>query len=285
VSVRLLDLHHLGNPGVIAVYLLETPEPALVDCGPAVCADRLTGALGELGLALTDIRHVLLTHVHPDHGGAAGALVRAHPRLLVHVSEIGAPHLVDPARLQASARRLYREDFGRVFGPIQPVPSGNVRVLGDRVLGLDVVATPGHAPHHVCFLDGDGACYTGDTAGCLIPPGRFLYPASAPPQVDLGDWEASLAAIERRRPSVLRLTHFGGVDDPCAHLARLRERLHAWFGRVSDGQSVAEFVANAEAELQREAGETAQLYRQLPGFELSYAGLRRYLDERSEQEE
>ena len=105
----LIDLRHLGNEGVIASYLLEGPEPALVDCGPAICLPGLEAGLARLGLALADLRHILLTHIHPDHAGAAGELVRRHPALQVHVHEVGAPHLVDPARLERSARRLYGE--------------------------------------------------------------------------------------------------------------------------------------------------------------------------------
>jgi glyoxylase-like metal-dependent hydrolase (beta-lactamase superfamily II) len=281
---RLIDVLHLGNPRVIGVYLLEGPEPAIVDCGPAVCAGALRSGLEALGLSLTDVRHLILTHIHPDHGGGAGTLVRGHPALQVHVSEIGAPHLVDPARLEQSARRLYGEEFDRLFGEILPVPAENVHVLGGRILALEAFPTPGHAPHHVSFLGPDGACYTGDAAGCLIPPGRFLYPASAPPGIDLEAWEASLDAIERRRPTALRLAHFGEPADPGEHLARTRERLREWAERVRRGDTLEEFVAEAEAELQREAGETAELYRQLPGFDLSYAGLRRYFDKRSERE-
>jgi glyoxylase-like metal-dependent hydrolase (beta-lactamase superfamily II) len=281
---QLVDLLHLGNPRVIGVWVLDGPEPALVDCGPAVCSGALVDGLETLGLRPQDIRHLVLTHVHPDHGGGAGALARLHPELKVHVSALGAPHLVNPVRLEQSARRLYGDEFDVLFGDISPTPEENVHVLGDRVLDLEVFPTPGHAPHHVSFLAPDGACYTGDAAGCLIPPGRFLYPASAPPSIDLDAWAASLDAIEARAPSVLRLTHFGEIADPAAHLRRLRARLRAWVDLVRGGATAEEFAAAAEAELQREADGTADLYRQLPGFQLSYAGLRRYLDKRNERE-
>jgi glyoxylase-like metal-dependent hydrolase (beta-lactamase superfamily II) len=281
---RLIDVLHLGNAHVIGVYLIEGREPALVDCGPSVCTGALEAGLAALGLALTDVRHLLLTHVHPDHAGGAGTLARAHPGLQVHVSEIGAPHLVDTARLERSARRLYGDELDRLFGEIAPVPAENVHVLGSAILDLEVFPTPGHAPHHVSFLAADGACYTGDAAGCLIPPGRFLYPASARPGIDLEAWERSLDAIEARRPSLLRLPHFGEIDDPAEHLARARERLREWAERVRRGDTVEEFVAAAEEELRAEAGGTAELYRQLPGFDLSYAGLERYFEKRSDRE-
>jgi glyoxylase-like metal-dependent hydrolase (beta-lactamase superfamily II) len=281
---QLIDGNHLGNPHVIGLWLLDGPEPALVDCGPAVCGAALRAGLSAAGLDLTDVAHLLLTHVHPDHGGGAGGLVRDHPGLQVHVSEAGAPHVVDPGRLEAGSRALYGDDFDRLFGPIEAVPAENVHVLGVRMLGLEVFPTPGHAWHHVSFLGPDGACYVGDAAGCLIPPGRFLYPASAPPGIDLAAWEASLDAIDSRRPTSLRLPHFGEVADAPAHLARTRERLGAWADRIRRGATAEEFVAAAELELEDEAGETAGLYRQLPSFELSYAGLERYLDKQTTRE-
>lgn len=276
----LLDLRHLGNAHVIASYLLEGDEPALVDCGPAVCIPALEAALEERGIGLTGVRHLLLTHIHPDHAGAAGALVERHPGLQVHVHAIGAPHLVDPERLDRSARRLYGEEFDRLFGPIDPLPQENVHVLGERILELDVVPTPGHASHHVAFFDSSGTCYAGDALGCLLPPGRFLYPAAAPPEIDLEAWDASLDAIEERRPVRILLPHFGEAPDPLAHVARTRERLHEWGSRVEAGMSSGEFVRLADAELDAEAGPERGLYRQLPGFDLTYAGIRRYLDKR-----
>lgn len=276
-----IDLLHLGSPHVIASYLHEAGgEIALVDCGPAVCVGALEAGLAERGVLLGDVRHLLLTHIHPDHVGAAGALVARQPGLQVHVHEIGAPHLVDPERLDRSARRLYGEAFDRLFGPIDPVPAANVHVLGGRVLGLEVVYTPGHASHHVAFFDAAGTCYAGDALGCLIPPGRFLYPAAAPPEVDLEAWEASLDAIEARRPARLLLPHFGEVPGAAAHIVRTRERLREWGSWVESGLPVGEFVRRAEAELDAEAGPERDLYLQLPSLELTYAGIRRYFDRR-----
>ena len=146
-----LDLLHLGNERVIAAYLLETPDgPALFDCGPASCVATLRARLADRGVRLTDVRHLLLSHIHLDHAGAAGVLVREHPGLQVHVSEVGAPHLVDPSRLERSARRLYGDAFDALWGELAPVPEENVRVAGERAAGLDCFPTPGHASHHVC---------------------------------------------------------------------------------------------------------------------------------------
>src|SRR6185436_10638884 len=145
-----IDLHHQA-PGIVAAYLLETDDgPALFDCGPTTCIPALKSGLAGHGLELTDIRHLLLSHIHLDHAGAAGVLVREHPVLQVHVSPIGAPHLVDPSRLEKSARRLYGDTFDSLWGELAPVPQENVHAVDGRVLGLDSFPTPGHASHHVC---------------------------------------------------------------------------------------------------------------------------------------
>src|SRR5436189_4344959 len=152
-----IDLLHLGRERIIASYLLDTDDgPAIFDCGPATTVDALKAGLARQGLALPDVRHLLLSHIHLDHAGAAGVLVREHPALRVHVSEIGAPHVVDPSRLERSARRLYGDSFDTLWGELAPVPEASVEVVGDRLLGLDCFPSPGHASHHVCYLHSDG---------------------------------------------------------------------------------------------------------------------------------
>ena len=146
-----LDLRHLGRERVIATYLVQTEDGlALNDCGPTTCVPELKARLSERGLSLTDVRHLLLSHIHLDHAGAAGVLVREHPELQVHVSEIGAPHLIDPSRLEASARRLYGDEFDPLWGELAPVPEGNVVVVDTQAVGLECFPSPGHASHHVC---------------------------------------------------------------------------------------------------------------------------------------
>jgi len=274
---ELIDLCHLGRAKVIASWLLPGGEPALVDCGPSTCLDALRAGLAEQGLAVADLRHLLLTHVHLDHAGAAGGLVRENPDLLVHVSEIGAPHVVDPSRLERSARRIYGEDFDRLWGELTPVPEANVRIVGAHVLGLDAFPTPGHASHHVSFLAADGDCFSGDASGVRILPASYLAPVAPPPDVDLEAWSRSLDALEARRPARLRLPHFGTIVQPDEHLALMRERLAVWAQRVGGGATVDEFVAAAEQELAVGAdGETAASYRQAAPFWQSHAGLARY---------
>src|ERR1700746_227415 len=231
-----IDLHHLGRGRVIASSLLDPDDgPALFDCGPTTTIDALKAGLAEQGLELTDVRHLLLSHIHLDHAGAAGVLVREHPALQVHVSEIGAPHLVEPERLERNARRLSRGAFDRRWGELAPVPAGNVHVVGERVLGLDCFPTPGHASHHVCYLDRDGTLYAGDAAGVRIEPGRFVLPPTPPPEFDLDDWQQTIDEIERRSPERLALIHFGVAADPERHLADLRLELYDWTESVLGG--------------------------------------------------
>src|SRR5581483_7686537 len=276
-----IDLVHLGRNRVIASYLLETEDgPALFDCGPTTTLPSLRAGLAARGLALTDVRHLLLSHIHLDHAGAAGVLVREHPGLRVHVSTVGAPHLVDPGRLERSARRLYGDSFDTLWGELAPVPEANVQVAGPRVLGLDCFPTPGHASHHVCYLDADGTLYAGDAAGVRVQPGRSVMPPTPPPEIDVELWEATLDELERREPDRLALIHFGVADDPARHLAELRLTLLDWAEAVEGGASEEEFVAYARQELEI-AGEDVAAYDQAMPFWQAYAGLRRWAEKRA----
>ncbi len=279
--LTLLDLRHLGRERVIGSYLLQTSDgPALFDCGPTTCVPELEARLAERGLELRDIRHLLLSHIHLDHAGATGVLVRQHPQLQVHVSEVGAPHLVDPERLERSARRLYGDEFDTLWGELAPVPEENIHPVGSEVLGLDCFPTPGHASHHVCYLDGDGTLYAGDAAGVRIQPARFVLPPTPPPEVDLEAWDTTLDEIERRDPQRLALIHFGVADDVASHLAEMRTRLHDWANRVRDGATEDEFDAAAA----RDLGAEGDQYEHAMPFWQSYAGLKRYWDKREEAE-
>lgn len=279
----LIDLQHLGRSRVIASFLLAGDEPALVDCGPTSCLGALEAGLAEQGLGVEDLRHLLLTHIHLDHAGAAGALVRRNPELQVHVSEIGAPHLVDPSRLDASARRLYGDDFDRLWGELVPVPEENVHVVGTEVLGLSAWPTPGHASHHVSYLSGDGTCYSGDVTGVVIAPSALIAPVCPPPDVDLEAWERSLDSIAERKPERLCLPHFGVVEEPAEHVERTRRRLREWAERVRGGMSEQEFVRAAEDELEAATDpETAAAYTQAGPLWQSYAGLARYYAKKGE---
>jgi glyoxylase-like metal-dependent hydrolase (beta-lactamase superfamily II) len=221
--VRAIDVRHLGREHVICCWQVGD---VLVDPGPESSVETLLRALdGERPRAL------LLTHIHFDHAGAAGALVRRWPDLEVWVHERGARHLADPARLVASAKRLYGEDFDRLWGEVVPIPERSLRVLsgGERRDGWEVAYTPGHASHHVSYMHGDsGWAFPGDTCGVRLPAGDLLLPPTPPPDIDLDAWSASIDRIESWRPERVAITHFGDYGDVPEHLERMRAALGHW---------------------------------------------------------
>ncbi len=278
-----IDLLHLETPGIIGCYLVETDDgPALFDCGPATCIEHLKAGLAGRGLELKDLRHLLLSHIHLDHAGAAGTLVREHPGLQVHVSEIGAPHVIDPTKLESSARRLYGDAFDALWGELAPIPAANVHVVGDRVVGLECFPTPGHASHHVSYLDAQGTLYAGDAAGVRVGGGAFVMPPCPPPEFDLDAWERTIFEIERRAPDRLAVIHFGVYDDVEAHLAALRETLSRWAQRVEDGMDEQTFVAAARYDVSQTDPELADAYDRAAPYWHHYRGLERYWRKRRE---
>jgi glyoxylase-like metal-dependent hydrolase (beta-lactamase superfamily II) len=276
-----IDLRHLGNECVIAAFVLDSEDgPALFDCGPTTAVPALKAGLADRGLRLEDVRHLLLSHIHLDHAGAAGVLVREHPGLQVHVSEIGAPHLVDPSRLERSARRLYGDSFDTVWGELAPVPEQNLHVVGSRVVGLDCFPTPGHASHHVCYVDADGTLYAGDAAGVRILPNRGVLPPTPPPEIDVEAWETTIDELERRDPDRLALIHFGVAADPAHHLAELRLTLLDWAESVEGGAAEDEFIGYVRQELEISGNDVGAYERAMPLWQ-SYAGLSRWADKQA----
>jgi glyoxylase-like metal-dependent hydrolase (beta-lactamase superfamily II) len=276
MSAGPIDLLHQGNARAIGVYLLETGDgPALLDCGPSSTLPALKTGLAQHGLALTDIRHLLLTHIHLDHAGAAGTLVREHPGLQVHVSEQGAPHLVDPSRLERSARRLYQDFYDVLWGELAPVPEANLHVVGDDTVGLETFPTPGHAWHHVSYLDADGTLFAGDAAGVRIQPASYVRPPTPPPDIDVEQWLKTIDEIERRSPQRLALIHFGIFEDVAGHLDRFKVELARLTEIVGQDVDAEEFERQAQEGV---PPEERVLYEHAVPLWQCYAGLRRYWD-------
>ena len=227
-----IDLRFLGRPHAIAAALVQgSGGVALIDPGPTTCLGTLEAEMARRGARLADLTHILLTHIHLDHAAATGTIVRAHPHVRVLVHEVGAPHMTDPARLIASATRLYGDDMERLWGEFAPVPAANVDVLtGGEHLEIagrtfEVAYTPGHASHHVSYFDrSSGVAFVGDTAGMSID-GGYVLPPTPPPDIDLDLWRGSIAAIDAWSPGTLFLTHFGPVVRVATHLQTLLDNL------------------------------------------------------------
>ena len=249
---------------------------------------------GHLGAGLGDVRAVLLTHIHLDHAGATGTLVRRFPDLPVYVHAIGARHLARPEKLIASATRLYGDLMDTLWGAFEPVPEANLRPLdgGETVTvgrhALDVAYTPGHAVHHVSYFDrASGTAFVGDTVGMACPPSGRVEPVTPPPDVDLAAWPDSLDRIAAWAPERLFRMHWGASETPAADLAAFRERLAAWAERVrSDladgnaepGRQAADFSDEVlEAIEAAVGGEAAAPYRAFLYPDASWHGLARAL--------
>jgi glyoxylase-like metal-dependent hydrolase (beta-lactamase superfamily II) len=236
---------------------------------------RLREGLRERGLELRDVRHLFLSHIHLDHAGAAGLIVREHPELTVWVSEIGAPHLAAPSRLEASARRLYGESFDALWGELAPVPAASIRIAAGDVLGWEVFPAPGHASHHVCYLR-DGTLLAGDACGVRIQPSSYVLPVSPPPDIDVEAWHSTIATVEHRSPDRIALIHFGVATDVQGHLERLGAELDRWSALVGGGADLETFVA----EVRTAAGADATLFDAIAPYDQCWQGLRRYWSKR-----
>src|SRR5437773_2314684 len=227
------DLDFMQLPRIIATAVVHGPgEVVLIDPGPSSTLPRLRSTLAAAGISMRDVTTVLLTHIHLDHAGATGTLVRELPKLRVFVHEKGAAHMANPEKLVASATRLYGSEMDRLWGEVRPVPAANMEILqgGERMaVGhrmFDVEYTPGHASHHVSYFDRDsGVAFVGDTAGVRLMAGGVVMPPTPPPDIDLEAWHRSLARIERWRPDTLLLTHFGPSSPVAGHLSALRDHI------------------------------------------------------------
>jgi glyoxylase-like metal-dependent hydrolase (beta-lactamase superfamily II) len=273
--VKLLDVQHLGRERVIGCWEVDG---VLIDPGPSSSLENLIGALdGEAPRAL------LLTHIHLDHAGASGSMVRRWPGLPVYVHEIGARHLADPSKLLASAERLYGDQMDRLWGEVPPVPEANLKPLrgGEEVLGFRVAYTPGHASHHVSFLHPPtGRAFVGDTAAVRIRPSEFVMPPTPPPDIDLDLWEESIDRILDWRPESLGITHFGEVTEPEGHLDLVRERLREQ-GELAGKLRREEFEQRIREQVSENADpETAAALFQAVPPEQQWPGLDRYLSGR-----
>lgn len=261
--IRVIDLYDRA-PRVIAAFLLETTlGPVLFETGPESCFGRLEAGLGQLGYQPSDIRHVFVTHIHLDHAGSAWRFAELGSTIYVHPK--GAPHLIDPSKLWASATRIYGDQMETLWGKMGLVPENQIVTLADGdVVGIGdaevkAIDTPGHASHHHCFQIGN-ALITGDVGGVRIGSGPVLPPCP-PPDINVEVWLESITKIRGINPKTLYLTHFGAFEGIAEHLQALEGSLLLWANEVkllmkagkSRDQIVLEFSQYVERQL-RQAG-------------------------------
>ena len=303
-GITSIDTVMAGERALNAVYLIDASAPCLVETGPGADHDRLCDALDALGVGASDLAHVVVTHIHMDHAGGAGTLLRRYPSATLWVHEIGAKHLVDPSRLIASTARTYGEDrMHALYGDMVPVDADRVRgltdgdvvSLGDRVLGI--LHTPGHASHHIAIHDErTGAMCTGEAIGTYLPWADCYRPALPPPEVDV---DAALVAIDtmrERRPTALLTSHFGPVPDPHEAFALAAARIRAWSDDVArtlarnpdapDDVVTAVLEERARVEFEADAARPFERdrYDVLGSIKMNAQGLARYWRKRWERE-
>lgn len=231
MNVNVIDLHFGNHSQTIAAFLVETMEgPVLIETGPHSTMVFLEEGLSKAGYKIRDIRHVLLTHIHLDHGGAAWVFAKEGAKVYVHPA--GQPHLADPSKLMASATRIYKEDMDRLWGQMHPIPERQLMVLEDQktiqIGGIDFKAhhTPGHAIHHIAWQV-DNTIFTGDVGGIRINNGPVVPPCP-PPDIHIGHWMESIKRLESLSPERLFLTHYGEVKEVQSHLNDLKTILMDW---------------------------------------------------------
>jgi glyoxylase-like metal-dependent hydrolase (beta-lactamase superfamily II) len=289
-----VDLNFLGRPEIIATAILHGASGvALVDPGPATTIAQLTSALTRKGIRFDDVRQILVTHIHLDHAGGVGSIVEKHPHIEVLVHGRGAPHLADPAKLLASAGRLYAQDMDRLWGDVKPVPAERLRVVEEgetlSVVGreIKVAYTPGHASHHVTYFDtASRVAFVGDTAGIRRGSGVYVMPPTPPPDIDLEAWRISEQKILAWDPDTLFLTHFGPHHGARQHFQAMFENIEAWSRIVrrlladaplTDEERQERFTKEAMADLKRRVGDAEALdYTKAGGLNYSWQGLARY---------
>lgn len=294
-----LDLDFQRTAGVIAAYLItDRHGHTLLETGPGSTLPALERAVSAAGADLDDVTQLLVTHIHLDHAGAAGALLRRLPHARLFVHPVGAPHMIDPAKLMASATRIYGDRMDRLWGAFEPCPADRVVTLangaevhcGRRV--LHALHTPGHASHHIAFRDVEhGSVFTGDVAGVRLDGATYVRPPTPPPDIDIEAWHASVDHLRAGKPRALDLTHFGRFVDPMRHLDELMRRLDQWTAwvakRITDGatseQMMRELKDYSDAEILGQTADPslAEAYELATPTGMTVDGLVRYVKRRS----
>lgn len=291
----LIDHKFEGVPRTIASYLLtDGDDLTLIETGPATTMETLLEGVRTAGFDPERITRLIVTHIHLDHAGAAGALLQRLPRARLFVHRVGAPHMADPSRLLASATKIFQEDMERLWGKVLPVPEERMVILDDKArirVGnrvLKALHTPGHAPHHLAYCDlENGAIFAGDVAAVRLDDSAYLRPPTLPPEVDIELWRRSITRLRALRPRRLYLTHFGSIDDPDRHFDEVLSRLFFLTGWVEARLAAEPDTAILAEELrQRESAEIVaatgsddlvEPYELVVATRMNVEGLARYL--------
>ena len=288
----LIDAHMHGEAERLACYLFDTPQRVLIECGPTSSLGTVINALDELGV--DDVATLAVTHIHLDHAGGAGTLAEHFPRARVAVHPRGARHLADPARMWESATRVWGADqMEALWGRMDPVPEERLMVVdeGDRIpLGggrsLEVLDTPGHAKHHVVFLEeATGGAFVGDAVGIAFPHGHFVQPVTPPPDFDPDLVTTHLRRLAARRPGFLGFAHYGPERDPQRSLSEAEDRLWEWVDWVraaaGDDASLAQAMRSWVLGRYRAEGhpeDVVDQYDRNTFWPMQITGIRRWLD-------
>ncbi len=289
-NIHTLDLNFQGRTNAIASYLIvDSDAVVLIESGPGSCLPALEAGLRSHNLTLADVTHVLLTHIHLDHAGAAGALAQHGAQIYVH--GLGAPHLIHPEKLIASATRIYAERMDSLWGAFLPVPPDQLHVVKDASeiqigrLNFLALATPGHAEHHHVYIHED-ICFSGDVGGVRIPGYQYLRLPMPPPELHFGRWRESLTRLRAQKISRIAPTHFGIYDDPAWHLTELARALDAverWLESVMPANPTIEELrekfgpwVEADARKQGLSAEALQSFALANPLGMSADGLMRY---------
>lgn len=289
MDLKIIDLNFFMTE-TIASYVIETGEgPILIETGPETVFENLKSGLSDLGYALSDVKHVFVTHIHLDHSGGAWRLAETGSTIYVH--PVGAPHLIEPEKLMKSATRIYGEDdMKRLWGEVGGIDKDRVVAIEDgqsiNIGGVEirVVETAGHAGHHHCYLI-ENALFTGDTAGCVMAGGPMI-PATPPPEIHLEKWNDSIDKMREISPDIIYLTHFGGYTDVGPMLDAAAEKIEEWSEwvgeRVSAGKSDEEITEEFGAyfsEIFEREGVNEEVYRKydlMAPYHMNAGGLIRY---------
>ena len=280
-DVYMIDTRMGGYEGITSSYLIRGSRPCLIETGSALSAPVVIEELASLGIGTGDLATIVVTHIHLDHAGGVGDLARAFPQATVVVQERGARHLADPAKLVASARRVFGSEMDRLFGELQPTEAERIVAItdvGSVDLGdgrsLETFHNPGHASHHIGLVDSlSGDLYTGDAAGVYVQQTAQVRPATPPPEFDLNLTLTSLQRMRDVQATRLLFSHFGPVRNVADVLAESEAELRYWVEGVRLARTTSPDLDHAIAMVKDRDRERHQAFYEDPSVAGSFEAL------------